>query len=55
MKKLLLSFIATSAIFFSNAQTKISFEASEGYNQGSIDGQKEWLAATANFKVSNVF
>ncbi|UQB70183.1 T9SS type A sorting domain-containing protein [Epilithonimonas zeae] len=54
MKKLLLSFIATSAIFFSaNAQTKISFEASEGYNVGSVDGQKDWTASSSYFKVSN--
>ncbi|WP_333851862.1 T9SS type A sorting domain-containing protein [Epilithonimonas sp.] len=54
MKKILLSFIATLAIFFSaNAQTKISFEASEGYNVGSVDGQKDWTASSSYFKVSN--
>jgi len=43
MKKILLSFFATSAIFYSvNAQTKISFETSEGYSLGSLDGQKGW-------------
>jgi hypothetical protein len=37
MKKVLLSFFATSAIFYSvNAQTKISFEASEGFSLGDI-------------------
>ncbi|GGG51358.1 T9SS type A sorting domain-containing protein [Epilithonimonas arachidiradicis] len=40
MKKILLSFFATSAIFYSvNAQTKISFEASEGFTLGDILGQ----------------
>jgi len=54
MKKLLLSFIATSAIFFSaNAQTKISFETSEGYTAGNVDGQKDWTASSSYFKVSN--
>ena len=43
MRKLLFSLIATSAIFYSaNAQTKISFEASEGYAIGSLDGQNGW-------------
>lgn len=54
MKKILLSFFATSAIFYSvNAQTKISFEASEGYTTSGIGGQKDWQAASSNFKVSN--
>ena len=43
MRKILFSLIATSAIFYSaNAQTKISFEASEGYTLGSLDGQNGW-------------
>lgn len=54
MKKILLSFFATSAIFYSvKAQTKISFESSEGFTNGNIDGQKDWDAATSYFKVSN--
>ena len=45
MKKILFSLIATSAIFYSaNAQTKISFEASEGYNAGALNGQATWTA-----------
>ncbi|KFC21590.1 T9SS type A sorting domain-containing protein [Chryseobacterium sp. FH1] len=45
MKKILFSLIASSAIFYSvNAQTKISFEASEGYNVGAVGGQKTWTA-----------
>lgn len=45
MRKTLFSLIATSAIFYSvNAQTKISFETSEGYNTGALGGQKTWTA-----------
>ncbi|WDF46333.1 T9SS type A sorting domain-containing protein [Chryseobacterium sp. KACC 21268] len=45
MKRILFSLIATSAIFYSaNAQTKISFETSEGYNAGALDGQLTWTA-----------
>lgn len=45
MKKILFSLIASTAIFYSaNAQTKISFEASEGYNVGAVGGQKTWTA-----------
>lgn len=45
MKKILFSLIATSAIFYSvNAQTKISFEASEGYTTGALSGQATWSA-----------
>lgn len=47
MRKILFSLIATSAIFYSaNAQTKISFEALEGYNAGALGGQKTWTAWT---------
>ncbi len=53
MRKLLLSLAASSAIFYSiNAQTKISFESTEGYNTGALSGQKTWTAwggAPANF------
>ena len=45
MKQILFSLIATAAIFSSlAAQTKISFEASEGYNAGTLNGQKTWTA-----------
>lgn len=59
MKKILLSFFATSAIFYSvNAQTKISFETSEGYSLGSLDGQKGWAvwgdAVSAMTQVTNL-
>ena len=54
MKKILLSLIATSAIFYSvNAQTtKYSFEASEGFTIGDVLGQNEnidtfWSDVTA--------
>lgn len=60
MRKILLSFIATSAIFYSaNAQTKISFEASEGYNLGTLEGQKSWSmwgdSVEEMFQVNNQF
>lgn len=43
MRKNLFSLVASLAIFYSvNAQTKISFEASEGYTTGNINGQKNW-------------
>ncbi len=45
MKKILFSLIASSAIFYSvNAQTNISFEASEGYNLSQLDGQNGWIS-----------
>lgn len=45
MQKILFSIFATSAIFYSvNAQTKISFETSEGYATGVLGGQKTWTA-----------
>lgn len=55
MKRILFSLIATSAIFCSvNAQTKISFETSEGYSAGALNGQSTWTAwggAPASFTV----
>ncbi|MNK34476.1 hypothetical protein D3C87_529840 [compost metagenome] len=53
MKKILFSLIASSAIFYSvNAQTKISFEATEGFAVGNLAGQNGWDASTTSFKVS---
>lgn len=43
MRKILLSLFASSAIFYSvNAQTRISFETSEGYTLGTLEGQNGW-------------
>lgn len=48
MRKILFSLVASTAIFYSaNAQTKISFEASEGYNIGALGGQKTWTSWTS--------
>ena len=45
MRKILFSLFAASAVFCSvSAQTKISFEASEGYTTGALGGQKGWAA-----------
>lgn len=45
------------SISISAQQQKISFETSEGYNLGTVVGQKEWMVktdiATSNFKVIN--
>lgn len=54
MKKTLLSFLATvllSVLGF--GQQKISFETSEGYNLGTVVGQKEWTVKTDNVPNNN--
>lgn len=49
MKKTLFSLaIALFSVSLSAQQQKISFEASEGYNLGSVIGQKEWTVKTDN-------
>ncbi|MFC0345611.1 T9SS type A sorting domain-containing protein [Epilithonimonas hispanica] len=49
MKKTLFSFLATALFSVSSfSQQKISFETSEGYNLGSVIGQKEWTVQTEN-------
>ena len=58
MTKLLFSLaVAFLSISISAQQQKISFETSEGYNAGTIVGQKEWMVKTdmanSNFKVVN--
>lgn len=54
MKKTLLSFLATALLSISNfGQQKISFETSEGYNLGTVVGQKEWTVKTDNVPNNN--
>ncbi|PZU83167.1 MAG: hypothetical protein DI529_13070 [Chryseobacterium sp.] len=54
MKKTLLSFLATALLSVSNfGQQKISFETSEGYNLGTVVGQKEWTVKTDNVPNNN--
>jgi hypothetical protein len=54
MKKTLFSLaIALFSVSLSAQQQKISFEASEGYNLGSVIGQKEWTVKTDNVPNSN--
>jgi len=49
MKKTLFSLaIALSSVSFFGQQQKISFEAAEGYNLGTVIGQKEWTVKTDN-------
>ncbi len=49
MKKSLYSLaIVLCSVSFSAQQQKISFEASEGYNLGTVIGQKEWTVKTDN-------
>ena len=43
MKKITLFFITFLAFQFGNAQQTISFEASEGYTAGDINGQQGWV------------
>ena len=43
MKKLLLSAAFLAAFIGANAQTTISFEASEGYTLGDVNGQNGWI------------
>ena len=52
MTKILFSILAvlSTQIF---GQQKISFESSEGYNLGSVVGQKEWAVKTDNVPNSN--
>lgn len=54
MTKLLFS-LATAflSISISAQQQKISFEASEGYNLGTVVGQKEWTVKTDNVSNNN--
>lgn len=52
MTKILFSILAVlSTLIF--GQQKISFEISEGYNLGSVVGQKEWAVKTDNVPNSN--
>ncbi len=54
MKKTLLSFLTTALLSVSSfGQQKISFETSEGYNLGSVVGQKEWTVKTDNVPNNN--
>ncbi len=54
MKKTLFSFLATALFSVSSfGQQKISFETSEGYNLGTVVGQKEWTVKTDNVPNSN--
>jgi len=54
MKKTLLSFLATALLSVSSfGQQKISFETSEGYNLGTVVGQKEWTVKTDNIPNNN--
>jgi len=54
MKKILFS-LATAilSIPISAQQQKISFESSEGYNLGTVVGQKEWMVKTDNVPNNN--
>ena len=54
MKKFLFS-LATAilSISISAQQQKISFETSEGYNLGTVVGQKEWMVKTDNVPNNN--
>ncbi|NBL64191.1 T9SS type A sorting domain-containing protein [Flavobacterium sp. NST-5] len=45
MKKTLLTLALTAAFFSTNAQTNISFEASEGFTLGPIENQNGWVPA----------
>ena len=54
MKKTLFSFLATALLSVSSfSQQKISFETSEGYNLGTVVGQKEWTVKTDNVPNNN--
>lgn len=54
MKKTILSFLATALLSVSGfGQQKISFETSEGYNLGTVVGQKEWTVKTDNVPNNN--
>jgi hypothetical protein len=54
MKKILSSFLATALFSVSGfGQQKISFESSEGYNLGTVAGQKEWTIKTDNVPNNN--
>ncbi|MPS74296.1 MAG: T9SS type A sorting domain-containing protein [Chryseobacterium sp.] len=54
MKKILLSFLATASLSVSSfGQQRISFETSEGYNLGTVVGQKEWTVKTDNVPNNN--
>jgi len=53
MTKLLFSLAAAFLSISSFAQQKISFETSEGYNLGTVVGQKEWMIKTDNVPNNN--
>lgn len=62
MKKITLLFLTFFAFHFGNAQQTISFETSEGYTIGDINGQNGWVATpitgggnAANQNVSDAF
>lgn len=48
MKKITLLLLALTTSFYVNAQTVISFETSEGYTEGDINGQNGWGAIAGN-------
>ncbi len=51
MTKILFSILAVlSTLIF--GQQKISFESSEGYNLGSVVGQKEWAEKKTMFQTA---
>lgn len=52
MTKILFSILAVLSTLIFGQQT-ISFESSEGYNLGSVVGQKEWSVKTDNVPNSN--
>ena len=52
MTKILFSISAVLSTLIFGQQT-ISFESSEGYNLGSVVGQKEWSVKTDNVPNSN--
>lgn len=54
MKKTLLSFLSSAVLSVSSfGQQKISFETSEGYNLGTVVGQKDWTVKTDNVPNNN--
>ncbi|GGG29144.1 hypothetical protein GCM10011344_32500 [Dokdonia pacifica] len=48
MKKITLLLLALTTSFYVNSQTVISFEVSEGYTEGDINGQNGWGAIGGN-------
>lgn len=53
MTKILFSLATILSISLSAQQQKISFETSEGYNLGTVVGQKEWSVKTDNVPNNN--